>query len=86
MTIGVAAGMAGGIALLWFMRWIALPSEALYPLRTLASVLLLYGVTTLLHGSGFLAVFIAVISSATGVRRTRERLRGFTRRWPDWQK
>ena len=61
MTIGVAAGIAGGVALLWFMRRVSLPSEALYPLRTLASVLLLYGVTTLLHGSGFLAVFIAGI-------------------------
>ena len=61
MAIGVVAGVAGGIALLWFMRRVTLPSEALYPLRTLASVLLLYGVTTLLHGSGFLAVFVAGI-------------------------
>ena len=61
MTIGVAAGVAGGMALLWFMRRVSLPSEALYPLRTLASVLLLYGATTLLHGSGFLAVFVAGI-------------------------
>jgi cell volume regulation protein A len=61
MTIGVAAGIAGGVALLWFMRRVSLPSEALYPLRTLASVLLLYGITTLLHGSGFLAVFVAGI-------------------------
>jgi potassium/hydrogen antiporter len=61
MTIGVAAGVAGGIGLLWFMRRVSLPSEALYALRTLASVLLLYGVTTLIHGSGFLAVFVAGI-------------------------
>jgi cell volume regulation protein A len=61
MTVGLAAGVAGGVALLWFMRRVSLPSEALYPLRTLASVLLLYGVTTLLHGSGFLAVFVAGI-------------------------
>ena len=61
MTIGVVAGVAGGMALLWFMRRVTLPSEALYPLRTLASVLLLYGATTLLHGSGFLAVFVAGI-------------------------
>src|SRR5215213_8005834 len=61
MTVGLAAGIAGGMALLWFMRRISLPSEALYPLRTLASVLLLYGVTTLLHGSGFLAVFVGGI-------------------------
>jgi potassium/hydrogen antiporter len=61
MTVGLAAGIAGGVALLWFMRRVSLPSEALYPLRTLASVLLLYGLTTLLHGSGFLAVFVAGI-------------------------
>jgi potassium/hydrogen antiporter len=61
MAIGLAAGIAGGIALLWFMRRVSLPSEALYPVRTLASVLLLYGGTTLLHGSGFLAVFVAGI-------------------------
>jgi potassium/hydrogen antiporter len=61
MAIGLAAGVGGGIALLAFMRRVSLPSEALYPLRTLASVLLLYGATTLLHGSGFLAVFVAGI-------------------------
>jgi potassium/hydrogen antiporter len=61
MAIGLATGLAGGLALLGFMRHVALPSEALYPLRTLASVLLLYGVTTLVHGSGFLAVFVAGI-------------------------
>jgi cell volume regulation protein A len=59
MTIGIVAGAVGGAALLWFMRKVSLPSEALYPLRTLASVLLLFGLTTLLHGSGFLAVFVA---------------------------
>jgi cell volume regulation protein A len=61
MAIGLATGLVGGIALLGFMRRVTLPSEALYPLRTLASVILLYGVTTLLHGSGFLAVFVAGI-------------------------
>src|SRR5665811_1727176 len=43
------------------MRRISLPSEGLYPLRTLASVLVLYGATTIAHGSGFLAVFVAGI-------------------------
>ena len=59
MGVGAAIGLVGGRALLWFMRRIPLPSEGLYPLRTLASALVLYGITTLLHGSGFLAVFIA---------------------------
>jgi cell volume regulation protein A len=61
MAIGLAVGLIGGQALLVFMRRVALPSEGLYPLRTLASCLMLYGIATLAHGSGFLAVFIAGI-------------------------
>ncbi|OBK16236.1 cation:proton antiporter domain-containing protein [Mycobacterium asiaticum] len=61
MAIGGAVGVIGGRALLVFMRRVALPSEGLYPLRTLACSLLLYGLATLAHGSGFLAVFAAGI-------------------------
>ena len=61
MGVGAALGLAGGRALLWFRRRVSLPSEGLYPLRTLACVLVLYGATTIAHGSGFLAVFIAGI-------------------------
>jgi cell volume regulation protein A len=38
-----------------------LPSEGLYPLRVLASALVIYGAATVAHGSGFLAVFVAGI-------------------------
>ncbi len=61
MAVGAVAGVAGGLALLWFMRRVPLPSEGLYPLRTLTCALLLYGIATLAHGSGFLAVFAAGI-------------------------
>lgn len=61
MVVGGVVGILGGRALLWFMRAVPLPSEGLYPLRTLASALVLYGVATLAHGSGFLAVFVAGI-------------------------
>jgi cell volume regulation protein A len=61
LLIGATIGIVGGRGLLWFIRRVPLPSEGLYPLRTLASVLLLYGITTVAHGSGFLAVFIAGI-------------------------
>lgn len=61
MVIGLAVGLLGGRALLVFMRRVALPSEGLYSLRTLASSLMLYGIATLAHGSGFLAVFVAGI-------------------------
>jgi cell volume regulation protein A len=61
LVVGAAVGIAGGLALLWFTRRVQLPGEGLYPLRTLASALALYGAATLAHGSGFLAVFIAGI-------------------------
>jgi potassium/hydrogen antiporter len=48
------------------MRRVALPSEGLYLLRTLASCLMLYGIATLAHGSGFLAVFVAGIVIGDG--------------------
>ena len=59
MAVGVVAGAAGGRALLVFMRRVPLPSEGLYTLRVLAGALAIYGLATVAHGSGFLAVFIA---------------------------
>jgi len=61
MGVGLAVGVLGGRALLWFIRRVPLPAEGLYPLRTLASAFVLYGVATLALGSGFLAVFVAGI-------------------------
>jgi cell volume regulation protein A len=61
MVVGAVVGVLGGRAVLWFMRAVPLPAEGLYPLRTTACALVLYGAATLLHGSGFLAVFVAGI-------------------------
>lgn len=61
MVIGGAIGVLGGLGLVWFCRRVSLPSAALYPVRTLASALALYGLATVAHGSGFLAVFVAGI-------------------------
>lgn len=61
MGVGAAIGLLGGRVLIWFVREVPLPSEALYPLRTAACALILFGVATLAHGSGFLAVFVAGI-------------------------
>ncbi len=66
MTVGAAIGAAGGLALLWFTRRVPLPSEGLYPLRTLACALLIFAAATLAHGSGFLAVFAAGIALGDG--------------------
>lgn len=61
MVVGGAVGISGGRLLLVFMRRVQLPNEGLYALRTLAGALALYGIATVAHGSGFLAVFIAGI-------------------------
>jgi cell volume regulation protein A len=59
MAVGLAVGIAGAAALIWLIRHVTLPSAALYPLRTLGAAGVIYGVAAVLHGSGFLAVFIA---------------------------
>ncbi len=61
MGVGAVAGLVGGRLLIAFMRRVALPSEGLYALRTLAGAGLIFGVASLAHGSGFLAVFMAGI-------------------------
>jgi cell volume regulation protein A len=59
MAIGLAFGIAGGIAERRLLQRIALPSSGLSTIRTLALAGLVYGVATVAHGSGFLAVFVA---------------------------
>jgi cell volume regulation protein A len=61
MVVGAAVGVAGGMLLLAFMRRVPLPSEGLYALRVLFGALVIYGLATVAHGSGFLAVFAAGI-------------------------
>jgi cell volume regulation protein A len=61
MGIGAGVGLVGGYGLAVAMRRLALPNGSLYPLRTLLAAGALYGIATLAHGSGFLAVFVAGI-------------------------
>ncbi len=59
----LAAGLVVGLAVGWLGRSalgrLALPSAGLYPLATVAFVLLSFGVAGVLHASGFLAVYVA---------------------------
>jgi potassium/hydrogen antiporter len=61
MAVGAAVGLIGGYLLSLAMHRLPLPSGALYPLQTLLGAGAIFGVATLAHGSGFLAVFIAGI-------------------------
>jgi cell volume regulation protein A len=59
MSVGLIVGIAGAYALLVLMRSVRLPAAGLYPIRTLAAAGVIYGAASVLHGSGFLAVFVA---------------------------
>lgn len=61
MVGGALVGVLGAAILLPLMRRVSLPQPALYPIRVLAAAALIYGLATLVHGSGFLAVFVAGI-------------------------
>ncbi len=63
VTYELIAGLAVGLAIGWIGRStlgrLALPSAGLYPLATVALVLLAFGIAGSLHASGFLAVYVA---------------------------
>ena len=59
MAVGLAVGVAGGLLMVQAIRRVSFPSAGLYTLRGLAGAGIVYGVATVAHGSGFLAVFIA---------------------------
>jgi potassium/hydrogen antiporter len=61
MSIGLVVGLVGAAALRPFLRF-SLPNPAIYPLRTLAAAGVIYGAASAVHGSGFLAVFVAGVA------------------------
>jgi cell volume regulation protein A len=84
LAVGAAVGVAGGALLVGFMRRVPLPSEGLYPLRVLASALVIYGAATVAHGSGSWPCSSPASSPATPARPTRGRSNGSTPPWPAW--
>jgi len=59
MGLGVVLGLAFGKLALYFINRLGLGSAGLYPVLALAFAFFTYGVTTLIGGSGFLAVYLA---------------------------
>ena len=59
LVVGLLVGLAVGWAGRTSLGRLALPSAGLYPLATVALVLLAYGAAGSLHASGFLAVYVA---------------------------
>ena len=66
LALGLAAGLVIGHAARWSFRNLDLPSPGLYPVASIATAALAYGVAELAHGSGFLSVYIAALILGTG--------------------
>ena len=61
MLVGAAVGYGMGRAMLFLVNRIKLGYEGLYPVLTLSIVFLTFGLTAVIGGSGFLAVYLAGI-------------------------
>jgi cell volume regulation protein A len=61
MVVGLLVGAVGGRLILLMVRRLPPGGEAFSPLRLLAAAGIVYGLATVLHGSGFIAVFVAGI-------------------------
>ena len=54
-----------GVAAAWALRRVTLATAGLYPVATLAVAALAFGGADALHGSGFLAVYLAGLALGT---------------------
>ncbi len=61
LAIGTALGIGFGYLARPLLRHAHLPEAGLYPVLTTAIAALIFGITTLLQGSGFMAVYLAGI-------------------------
>ncbi|MFI9597082.1 potassium/proton antiporter [Nonomuraea sp. NPDC052265] len=77
LVIGAAVGLAVGPAGAYALRRVALPASGLYPIAVLALTFVSYGGAVLLHGSGFLAVYLTALVLGNSRLPHRAATRGF---------
>ncbi|WP_431933270.1 potassium/proton antiporter [Nonomuraea jabiensis] len=77
LIIGAAVGLAVGPAGAYALRRVALPASGLYPLAVLSLTFVSYGGAVLLHGSGFLAVYLTALVLGNSRLPHRAATRGF---------
>jgi potassium/hydrogen antiporter len=73
LAIGFGVSFAVAMAAVAFLRRVTLPSAGLYPVASIATGALAFGAAETLHGSGFLAAFVAGLvlgTATTPARRT----------------
>jgi cell volume regulation protein A len=66
LALGAALGIAAGWVARRAIAYVALPTQGLYPVATLATAALSYGLAEVAGGSGFLAVYVAALVLGTG--------------------
>src|SRR4051794_28866432 len=66
LAVGLIFGIAIGYGARWCFRNLDLPTPGLYPVASIATAALAYGLPELAHGSGFLSVYIAALILGTG--------------------
>ena len=59
LVVGAMLGYLCGRTLVWIVNRINLPNPSLYPVLILSMILIIFTLTDLLHGNGYLAVYVA---------------------------
>lgn len=77
LGVGAAIGLIIGPVAAYALRRVALPASGLYPIAVLALALVAYSGAALLHGSGFLAVYLATLILGCARLPHRSATRGF---------
>lgn len=74
---GLLVGIGIGLMARWLLPRLALPAAGLYPIAVVALLLLAYGTATLLHCSGFAAVYLVALILAASPLPHRRAVLGF---------
>ena len=62
LAVGIVIGLLFGRVAVWIMTRIELPSDGLFPVATIATAGLAYGVSEVAGGSGLLAVYLTALA------------------------
>jgi len=77
LVAGAALGFGVGMVGRWTLRRAALPSSGLYPIAAVGLTVLAYGVGTVAHASGFIAVYVAGVVLGNARLPHRQAILGF---------
>jgi cell volume regulation protein A len=66
LALGIVLGVAIGLGARWGMRAVDLPTPGLYPVASIATAALAYGLAEVAGGAGLLAVYLTALIVGTG--------------------